>query len=138
LNGQYYCDRPKIPTIYTISHVTLPDLYVGQTIDFDSRRDGHFYKSRTGTQKLYTFLREHGHWHEWEMKRLREYPDATPLELDRLEWYWYKKLGATLNTAVPGHRNGVYRGSDEEFERVISSGAPRDPWVFSRHEINIF
>jgi hypothetical protein len=118
--------------------VTLPDLYVGQTINFDARRDAHFFKSRTGTQKVYTFIRENGNWYEWEMKRLREYPNASPLELDRLEWYWYKRLGATLNTAVPGHRTGIYRGSDEEFERVVASGEPRDPWVFLRHEIDMY
>jgi len=130
-------DYPKVPTIYKISHPNYKELYVGQTIDFDSRRDNHFFKSRTANQKVYQFIKDHGDWDEWKMERIKEYPDATPDELDRLERYWWRRLGAKLNTTTPGTNVWRYRGSDQEFEERVSEGLPRDSKEFSVQEVYI-
>ena len=115
-----------VPTIYKIfcRDPKVTELYVGQTINFDSRRFSHFmtlnfYKSNI---KLYEFIRNHGGWGNWMMIPVRQYPlTTTKSDLDRLEWYWWNKLGGELNSMKPGTHRSKWKGCDEEFEESVCS-----------------
>ena len=115
-----------VPTIYKIfcRDESIKELYVGQTINFDSRRFSHFmtlnfFKSNI---KLYEFIRSHGGWGNWKMEIVRQYPlTTTKSDLDRLEWYWWNKLGGELNSMKPGTHRSKWKGLDEEFEESVCS-----------------
>lgn len=115
-----------VPTIYKIfcRDESIKELYVGQTINFDSRRFSHFmtlnfFKSNI---KLYEFIRSHGGWCNWKMEIIKQYPlTTTKSDLDRLEWYWWNKLGGELNSMKPGTHRSKWKGLDEEFEESVCS-----------------
>jgi phage-related protein len=130
----------RVPTIYKIfcRDVTIKDQYVGQTINFDNRRFSHFLSSSfpKNDLKLYEFIRSHGGWRNWKMEIVRQYPiNTTKYELDRLEWYWWNKLGGSLNSMLPGSHREKWKGSDEEFEESVYSNTNREK--FSIKEINL-
>ncbi len=117
-----------VPTIYTIrcKDPSVTDLYVGQTVNFESRRDSHFIASLYKTNKLYEFIRNHGGWSNWKMERVREYPHCVDkVELDRLEWYWWNKLGATLNSLKPGNPR-ERKDHMENYEQMVVENLPRE------------
>jgi hypothetical protein len=119
----------NVPTIYKIWSPLSPEVYVGQTCDFQSRRVSHFLaclQDEPRKQKVYECIRASGDWRAWHMDPVCEYPDCRDtFELCRLERYWWKKLGATLNSNKPGSHSFKWLGSDEEFEECVRTGAPR-------------
>ena len=132
-HGTFFCEFKKvlenlnipfkqqhvIPTIYKIfcRDPKVTEVYVGQTINFDKRRDSHFYSSETCDVRLYDFIRLHGGWKNWKMVTVKQYPVTTTKQnLDRLEYYWWAKLGGELNSIKPGTHRSKWKGSDENFE----------------------
>jgi hypothetical protein len=121
-----YNQSINVPTIYKIfcRDQSIKEVYVGQTINFDSRRFSHFmtlnfYKSNI---RLYEFIRNHGGWSNWKMEIIKQYPlTTTKSDLDRLEWYWWKTLGCELNSMKPGTHRSKWKGLDEEFEESVCS-----------------
>ena len=115
-----------VPTIYKIfcQDPSIPQVYVGQTMNFDKRRDSHFYSTLIyeNVVRLYEFIRTHGGWKNWKMVIVKQYPlTTTKQNLDRLEWYWWKTLGGELNSMKPGSHRSKWKGSDEEFEDSVCS-----------------
>ena len=137
-----------VPTIYKIfcRDPKVTELYVGQTINFDSRRFSHFTSSMYRHLKLYEFIRSHGGWGNWKMEIVRQYPFCSGREeLDRLEWYWWKKLGGELNTITPGHicsfEKTKYKDKliekTEEFERMVIDDVPRKNFFINSISLEI-
>ena len=129
-----------VPTIYKIfcRDPKVTQLYVGQTINFDSRRFSHFLSStfHENDLKLYEFIRSHGGWGNWKMEIIKQYPLTTSKQdLDRLEWYWWKTLGGELNSMKPGTHRSKWKGSDEEFEESVCLGLNLEK--FSIKEISL-
>jgi len=123
-----YESVPNVPTIYTIRcrDPTVTDFYVGQTVNFESRRDSHFAASLHKPLKLYEFIRANGGWSNWKMERVKEYPHCTSkTELDRLEWYWWNRLGATLNSVRPGNPKESKEHMDT-YEQMVVENLPRE------------
>jgi hypothetical protein len=149
VSGKLNVYEPSIeplPTIYKIfcRDPTVTDIYVGQTINFDSRRDSHFVSSLYKDLKLYTFIRSHGGWSNWKMVRIREYPYCTDKdELDILEWHWWWGLGATLNSVPPGHKRYIEKFKDkmfdktEQYEQMVVNDVPRKNFFFKSIRLEI-
>jgi hypothetical protein len=97
---------PMHVSIYMISckDYTVDDVYVGQTRKFENRKMYHERDSQTSSLKLYECIRTHGGWDNWDMIVLSEYT-CNFIESLQIEWFWWNKLGATLNTVVPGHKH---------------------------------
>jgi hypothetical protein len=70
------------------------------------------------TNKLYDFIREHGGWSNWKMERIREYPHC-------VEWYWWNRLGATLNSLKPGNPREK-KDRMETYEQMVVENMPRE------------
>jgi hypothetical protein len=100
---------PMHVSIYMISckDYTVDDVYVGQTRNFGKRKMYHERDSQTSSLKLYEYIRNHGGWDNWDMTVLAEYT-CNFIESVQIEWFWWNKLGATLNTTVPGHKHISY------------------------------
>jgi len=126
----------SVPTIYKIycRDRSILETYVGQTINFDSRRDSHFVASLYKQLKLYDFIRDNGGWSNWKMERIQEYPNCKDkTELDRLEWYWWKHLDSKLNSISPGnqqdlkrHKNLLYEKMQQYEQMVFNNIEPRN------------
>ena len=56
-------------------------------------------------------------------------------EFDRIEWYWFNKLGGSLNSMKPGSHRDRWKGSDEEFEESVCLGLSLEK--FSIKEISL-
>ena len=124
--NEYDQSIKHVPTIYKIfcRDQSIKELYVGQTINFDNRRFSHFLSStlHENVLRLYEFIRSHGGWRNWKMEIVRQYPlTTTKQNLDRLEWYWWNKLGGELNSMKPGTHRSKWKGLDEEFEESVCS-----------------
>ena len=135
-----------VPTIYKIfcRDPTITETYVGQTINFDSRRDSHYIASTYRDLKVYEFIRSHGGWSNWKMVRIREYPHCTDKkELDRLEWYWWFRLGATLNSIKPGQKCDFEKFKEklidktEQYEQMVINDVPRKNFFFNSISLEI-
>ena len=115
----------RVPTIYKIFCLdpNVTEQYIGQTINFDNRMFSHFV-SESHVMRLYDFIRSHGGFRNWKMATVKQYPVTTTKQsLDRLEWYWWNKLGGELNSVKPGTHRSKWKGSDEEFEESCSSSS---------------
>ena len=143
-----YDQSNSAPTIYKIfcRDQSIKELYVGQTINFDSRRFSHFTCSMYRHLKLYEFIRSHGGWDNWKMEIVRQYPFCRDREdLDRLEWYWWKKLDGELNSITPGHvcsfEKTKYKEKliekTEEFEQMVIDDVPRKNFFINSISLEI-
>jgi hypothetical protein len=121
----------NVPTIYKIFCLdpSISDRYIGQTINYESRKFSHFLSSMmiNNDLKLYEFIRTHGGWFNWKMEIVFQYDrdHCSKSDLDRLEWYWWNKLGGSLNSMKPGTFRDNYRGCDETFEEFVRTHKPR-------------
>jgi len=103
--NQHQVYTEDVSTIYVIRclDAAVTETYIGKTNNFQSRKFAHESDSCRNTSRCYTFIRENGGWSNWEMKPLGMYwKDNCVYDIDRLEWYWWRKLGGKLNTAIPG------------------------------------
>jgi len=50
----------------------ITDIYVGSTTTFYARRRKHKSNTKTKTQKVYSFIREHGGWDNWIMHLIED------------------------------------------------------------------
>lgn len=91
-------------TIYKIfcKDETIQDTYIGHTKNFETRIIEHMKLSLTSSKKLYEFIRSHGGWNNWNMVTLGSYRCRNRGEASRVEWFWWNKLGGSLNTVRPG------------------------------------
>lgn len=101
---------PKLPTDYSKCVIykivcldkTIEYTYVGSTTNFIIRKNHHKCicnneKNKTHNLKLYTTIRDHGNWINWNMVQIEEYPCDNKREAERREEYWRVELQAQLN-----------------------------------------
>jgi len=81
---------------------TVPDVYIGHTTNFEKRKFYHMRDTHTSNTKVYEFIRSHGGWDNWNMIILQEYSCDNYEQACMFEWFWWKRLGATLNVVTPG------------------------------------
>ena len=94
----------NVMTIYQIYCLdpTITMSYVGKSTQYySSRIRGHIDSSCMEDRRVYSYMREHGWWKNWDIKPLGHYLCGGD-DGNRLEWFWWKKLGAKLNTQTPG------------------------------------
>jgi hypothetical protein len=82
---------------------SITDLYVGHTTDFVKRKNAHRYACRNNNSqlKLYTFIREHGGWDNWEMDVIAFFKCRDLCEARSKEQEYFVSLKATLNSIEP-------------------------------------
>jgi len=84
----------------------INDIYIGHTVDFNSRKSKHETRCNNINDegyniKLYQFIRNNGGWDNWNMIEIEKYPcNDIDEALDR-ETYWYNLLKPSLNTLCP-------------------------------------
>ena len=100
--------------IYKIHCEDVPEIYVGSTCNFNDRRYNH--KSSCNNEnnnaynlKVYQFIRDYGGWENWSMSIIDVANLETKLQKLELEREWIDKLGATLNSEVPGRTHKEYK-----------------------------
>ena len=81
---------------------TITDVYIGSTVDFESRRKSHKCKcnneKKIGYKRyVYKFIRDNGGWSNWTMIELYKYPCANKRELEQEEDRMMNELNSTLN-----------------------------------------
>jgi hypothetical protein len=81
---------------------SISNIYIGHTTNFENRKLGHMKSSKIDNYKVYKFIRNNGGWDNWSMIILETYTCVNLYHASKLEWLWWKKLGATLNTVIPG------------------------------------
>ena len=86
----------------TCKDESVSDTYIGHTTNIERRISDHCKDSLTRCIKLYEFIRSHGGWQNWYMKILGTYVCNNLGQASRIEWYWWNKLGGTLNSVRPG------------------------------------
>lgn len=102
-------NMPKLPkdfqksVIYRIAcrDLEIKDCYVGSTTNLSQRKKSHKSECKLSHVRVYTFIREHGGWDNWEVVLVEAYPCANIDELLARERHHVERLGATLNSRVP-------------------------------------
>jgi hypothetical protein len=97
-------DRYMNTSIYKIQckDETVEDMYIGHTTNFEKRNICHMIETETSITKVYKFIRSHGGWDNWNMIILANYTCKNRGHASRLEWYWWNKIGGSLNYTRPG------------------------------------
>lgn len=90
-----YCKAPEIK-----------EVYVGHTIDFVKRKQGHKQscineRSMSHNLKVYKFIREHGGWDNWKMEIIGFKCCNNIGEACEEEQRYYDEYNATLNSVLP-------------------------------------
>jgi len=143
----YTNDTLDVFTIYKIycRDPRITATYIGQTNNFNSRRDSHCVASMYRNLKLYNFINLNGGWPNWKMIRVRDYPYCRDREeLNHLEFYWWNKFGSELNTKTPGYTYYIEKFKDDlnskmsEFEQmVVDNVMPRENFFINSVSIDI-
>ena len=85
---------------------SIEAIYIGSTTDIVARRHGHKTicndpNAPGHNRHVYKFIREHGHWENWEMVRIESFPcDGREAMLQR-EREVFDQLKPSLNTNRP-------------------------------------
>lgn len=88
----------------------ITDVYVGSTTNLARRKCKHKSDCENGTDRLvYSFIREHGGFKNWDMVVIEEYSCQTKLELHQRERYWLEALQAALNKYIPSRPVKEYK-----------------------------
>ena len=106
---------------------TIKDEYVGSTTNLRQRRSHHRYfvnnPDKSSMQdNLYSFIREHGGWDNWQLVQLEEYACETKTQLLMKEREWFEKCNSTLNACKPG--NHVRHPDKNSYQRAIRQENP--------------
>jgi len=94
--------------------LAITEIYIGNTINFRSRKHRHKTncynpKHKHYNYKIYKFIREHGGWDNWEIIELEKFPCNDPNEARARERYWFEQLNATLNVQRPFVSQSEYK-----------------------------
>ena len=86
--------------------LSIPEIYVGSTINFKHRKYKHKYSCTNSNDArhilyVYRYIREHGGFKEWSMIQLEEYKHDTKRQLESRERYWIETLRSSLNCKIP-------------------------------------
>ena len=86
--------------------LSITDCYAGSSTNWSKRKNRHKGCCNNETSdrynaKIYTFIREHGGWDNWNMILIEYYPCKTQLESAQRERYWIEELKANLNCNIP-------------------------------------
>jgi hypothetical protein len=89
---------PRLP----IDYENGLDCYIGSTANYTQRKASHASAVRRGvTYPVYTHIRSHGGWANWDMVLVERWPCANKLELEKRERHHIEQLKPTLNRSVP-------------------------------------
>lgn len=102
LNSRHVDYSKTIIYQLTCKDESVCDTYIGHTTNIERRILDHCKDSLTRCIKLYDCIRSHGGWDNWYMNILGTYSCKNLGQASRIEWYWWNKLGGTLNTVRPG------------------------------------
>ena len=99
--------------------LSITDLYVGHTTNFNKRKGQHKFHCNTINSKgynllVYQFIRTHGGWDNWTMIEIEKYKCADKLEACKKERHWIEILNATLNKQVPSRTKKQYYTDNKE------------------------
>ena len=112
--------------IYLLLHkkckgeVTLEfDHYGGSTTNWKKRDTYHRIRCSDlndpkSNYKVYQYIREHGDYDNWEMVLVETVEVESKQELRKIEAYWIKFTGATLNQIIPGRTPKEYLEQNKE------------------------
>ena len=93
--------------------ISVTGIYVGMTTNFEQRKRLHRGSCTTESCKshyllVYTFIREHGGWSNWDMVLVDTVNAASKLEAHKAEREYIESLGAVLHKVVPGRTKPEY------------------------------
>ena len=82
---------------------TINDLYVGHTTNFTKRKHQHKVccSDLNNKLKIYTTIREHGGWDNWNMIEISKYNCKDKTEARIKEQQHYNELNSSLNSCFP-------------------------------------
>ena len=87
---------------------TITDCYIGSTTNIIRRRSQHKSSctcigNRLYNQFVYTFIREHDGWDNFDLIALEEFSCETKMQQTKKERDWIENLKPTLNKVVPAN-----------------------------------
>jgi len=108
--------------IYKLKHNLDYDdenIYIGSTSNFKNRKYCHKKacnneKNKDHNYPVYQFIRKTGHWDEWVMIAIEEYPCYSKKELEKRERYHIDLLRPTLNKYIPTRTEKEYYEANKE------------------------
>ena len=93
--------------------VTIKDIYIGSTTNFNRRKQGHKQRCITHNYKIYQFIRENGGWENWDMVLIENYSCNNKLELEKKERENIEKYNSKLNGKIPTRTLTEFYKTDE-------------------------
>ena len=105
---------PKVPIDYSKTHfykivcndTTIKDMYIGHTTQFTKRKHQHKIRCCNPNNpkhhfKVYKFIRDNGHWENWNMILIDTLPCEGKLDALKKEREIYEELKPSLNVLRP-------------------------------------
>lgn len=99
--------------------VNIKDIYIGSTLNFKRRYNGHHTKCTNSNdeaynKKLYVFIRETGGWDNWKMEIIEEKEMPNNETARMYERYLCNLNKASLNMCKPQRTDKEYREDNRE------------------------
>lgn len=118
---------PKVPIDYSktiiykivCKDVNIMDCYVGQTTNFNKRKEQHKWDcnsidSKKYNQYNYQFIRENSGWKNWDIIEVEKFNATDKLDAKKRERYWIETLKASLNKQLPNRSKKEYYEENKE------------------------
>lgn len=103
--------------------LSVKDVYVGSTTKLSTRRSSH--KSACNNEKsfehntpVYRFIRTHGGFCNWEVIKVQDAPVTCSEDLWKIERECIERLGATLNSVIPGRTYKEHLETQKEERKI--------------------
>jgi hypothetical protein len=102
---------------------TISQCYIGQTTNFNKRKNEHKYNcnnvnSKKYNYKIYKFIRDNGGWEKWEMIELEKCCFDNKQEAYARERYYYNLMNVELlNVQIPCQTALEYRMKNKDNKR---------------------
>ena len=97
---------------------TVTELYVGHTTNWTKRKQRHKHACINPNIKshnyVYRYIRDNGHWDNWEMVLLDKSSCAGVLDAKQKEREYLEALCATLNKQVPNRTKKEYHQKNKK------------------------
>ena len=116
---------------------SITDVYVGHTTNFTNRKGHHKINcnNEEGTKNhyyVYSFIREHGGWNNWEMIQIEHINCVDDIEARTHERHHLELLGATLNKVIPTRTKQEWISDNKEHIQQLQSD-----WYIKNKEISL-
>ncbi len=107
------------------NNLNIPDMYIGHTTNFKTRKNQHKNCCNNKSQtnyflNIYQFIRDNGGWNNWTMIKIEDYPCNSLLDATKRERELLEEFKPNLNYNIPARTKKEYYQDNSEYFSLLN------------------